>query len=60
MDNKWIFKLKKNLDGTIWYKARIVVMGLKQKEGVKIAFLHGELKEDIFMKQVPGFEASMV
>lgn len=35
LSNKWVFKLKKNQDGSInKYKARLVVRGCEQKEGL--------------------------
>ena len=87
---KWVFKVKRNSDGTInKYKARLVAKGYVQKHGVyfdevfapvarketvrliigipasrgwelhhldvKTAFLHGELKEVIFVSQPEGF-----
>lgn len=87
---KWIFKIKRNADGTISkYKARLVVKGYVQRHGVdfdevfapvarmetirliigvaatngweihhldvKTAFLHGELKEEVYVQQPEGF-----
>ena len=35
MDSKWVFKLKRNPDGSIArYKARLVARGLTQEHGV--------------------------
>ena len=81
--NKWVFKLKKDGDKLVKYKAQLVVKGFSQEQGidfddifslvvkmssilvvlglvgsldlelqqldVKIAFLHGDLKEEIYM-----------
>ena len=87
---KWIFKVKRNSDGSInKYKARLVAKGYIQKHGidfdevfapvaqietvrliigiaasrgwelhhldVKTAFLHGDLKEEVFVSQPEGF-----
>ena len=88
---KWVFKVKRNSDGSInKYKARLVVKGYIQRHGidfdevfapvarietvrflvalaasrgwqihhldVKTAFLHGDLKEEVFVSQPQGYE----
>lgn len=90
LDTKWVFKLKKNADGSIArYKARLVIRGYLQEFGVdydetfssvvryesirmllslavshklyieqfdvKTAFLHGTLKEEIFVEIPKGY-----
>ncbi|KAE8695859.1 U-box domain-containing protein 31 [Hibiscus syriacus] len=89
LHNKWIYRIKEEHDGSKRYKARLVVKGFQQKEGidyneifspvvklstiklvlkivaaenlhleqldVKTAFLHGDLEEEIYMRQLEGF-----
>lgn len=88
LNSRWIFKIKINPDGTKRYKARLVIKGCSQIEGIdytetfspvvrfdtvrtmlsiavkddlilgqfdiKTAFLHGTLKENIYMRQPDG------
>ena len=89
LHNKWVYRVKDEIDGSKRYKARLVVKGFQQRHGidytdvftpvvklttirlvlsmvavenllleqmdVKMAFLHGDLEEDIFMKQPEGY-----
>eukprot|EP00253_Pinus_taeda_P007769 PITA_07769 len=51
--SKWVFKKKTNAEEKVEkYKARL---GAKEKMDVKTKFLHGDLEEEIYMKQPEGF-----
>nr|GEV05120.1 hypothetical protein [Tanacetum cinerariifolium] len=65
---KWIYKVKLDeLGGILKNKARLVVHGYRQKEGidfeesfapqmdVKMAFLNGILREEVYVSQLDGF-----
>nr|GFB90052.1 retrovirus-related Pol polyprotein from transposon TNT 1-94 [Tanacetum cinerariifolium] len=62
---KWLFKIKKEIEGVQKprYKARLVARGFTHRADyeleqldVKTTFLHGNLKEVIYVKQPPGYE----
>eukprot|EP00253_Pinus_taeda_P032808 PITA_32808 len=51
--SKWVFQKKTNAEGKVEkYKARLVA---KEQMDVKTTFLHGDLEEEIYMKQAEGF-----
>ncbi|KAE8695397.1 Pathoproteinsis-related thaumatin superfamily protein [Hibiscus syriacus] len=55
LHNKWIYRIKEEHDGSKRYKERLVVKGFRQKKDVKITFLHGDLEEEIYIRQPEGF-----
>eukprot|EP00253_Pinus_taeda_P016283 PITA_16283 len=53
IDSKWVFKKKTFAEGKVEkYKAQLVA---KEQMDVKTTFLHGDLEEEIYMKQTEGF-----
>jgi len=66
--SKWVFKVKRNADGSInRYKGRVVTKGYNQRPGIDFnevfapaarwSALNGELEPgiDLYMKQLEGF-----
>ncbi|RDX77961.1 hypothetical protein CR513_41834, partial [Mucuna pruriens] len=61
LENRWIYRIKQESNSSYpRYKAILVVRGFRQRKGmdVKTTFLHGDLEEEIYMKQLDGFQIS--
>eukprot|EP00253_Pinus_taeda_P036124 PITA_36124 len=62
--SKWLYKIKRGADGSVEkYNSHFVAHGFSQKEGwnlhqmdVKTMFLHGSIKQEVYVEQPEGFE----
>ena len=57
--NKWVFKLKKNSEKLVKYKARLVVKGFSQKHGVDFDEIFSPVVKMSSIRVVLGLVASL-
>ncbi|GKV32108.1 hypothetical protein SLEP1_g40737 [Rubroshorea leprosula] len=59
LKNKWVFKLKKDGDKIVRYKARLVVKGFSQKKGIDFDEIFSPVMKMSSIRVVLGLAASM-
>ena len=59
LKNKWVFKLKKDGDKLVKYKARLVVKGFSQKQGIDINEIFSPVVKMSSIQVVLGLVASL-
>ena len=59
LKNKWVFKLKKNDEKLLKYKAQLVVKGFGQKQGIDFDKIFSPIVEACSIRVTLGLAASM-
>uniref|UniRef100_A0A2N9H483 Integrase catalytic domain-containing protein n=1 Tax=Fagus sylvatica TaxID=28930 RepID=A0A2N9H483_FAGSY len=57
--NKWVFKLKKDGEKLVKYKARLVVKGFNQKQGIDFGEIFSPVVKMSFIQVILGLTASL-